>query len=156
MTKILFVCHGNICRSPMAQYVMRHLVRERGLENDVSCDSAAATRDALGMQPHRGTRRVLAKHGIACGNHRARLITAKDGASYDHIIGMDEENMRDMRRILDRRWHHKLHRMLDWSERVRDVADPWYTGDYDRTFADIWEGCCDLLDELARTYDSNL
>lgn len=148
MKRVLFVCHGNICRSPMAEYVMRHLIRERGLEGEISCDSAAATRDALGMTPHPGTRRVLARHHIDCGNHRARLIRKADLDHYDIICGMDQENLADMRWFFGADPNHKVHLLLDWTDRPRDVADPWYTDDYDTTFADIWEGVNALLDAL--------
>ena len=149
MQRVLFVCHGNICRSPMAEYVMRHLIRERGLTGRVSCDSAAATTDALGMGVHPGTRRVLARHHIHCGDHRARLLTQGDLERYDIICGMDQENLYDMRRILGPRATHKVHLLLDWTDHPRDVADPWYTDDYDATFKDVWEGVSALLDALA-------
>ena len=149
MVRILFVCHGNICRSPMAEYVMRHLVRERGLESSIACDSAAATRDALGMRPHPGTREVLARHGIPCGGHRARLLVRSDASRYDLIVGMDQENLYDMRAILGPDHRHKVRLLLDWTDHPRDVADPWYTDDYDTTFADVWEGCNALLDALS-------
>ena len=148
MQCILFVCHGNICRSTMAEYIMRHLIRERGLEHRISADSAAATRDALGMTPHPGTRDVLARHGIACGNHRARKLTRADYERYDLIVGMDSENLRDIRRILRSDPQHKVHLLLDWTDHPREVADPWYTDDYDTTFADVWTGCSYLLDAL--------
>ena len=149
MQRVLFVCHGNICRSPMAEYVMRHLIRERGLTAELSCDSAAATTDALGMGVHPGTRRVLARHHIHCGDHRARLLTQGDLERYDIICGMDQENLYDMRRILGPRATHKAHLLLDWTDHPRDVADPWYTDDYDATFKDVWEGVSALLDALA-------
>lgn len=128
---------------------MRHLIRERGLTAELSCDSAAATTDALGMGVHPGTRRVLARHHIHCGDHRARLLTQGDLERYDIICGMDQENLYDMRRILGPRATHKVHLLLDWTDHPRDVADPWYTDDYDATFKDVWEGVSALLDALA-------
>lgn len=151
MTRVLFVCHGNICRSTMAEYVMRHLVRERGLEGQVVADSAAATRDALGMTVHWGTRRALERHGIPCGSHRSRMLTRGDYDRYDYIVGMDQENLRDMRRILRSDPQGKVHLLLDWSDHPRDVADPWYTDDFETTFADVMAGCRSLLDACMRT-----
>lgn len=144
-TRILFVCHGNICRSTMAEYVMRHLVCEAGLEDRVVADSAAATRDALGWGVHEGTRRVLQKHGIHCGGHRSRAMTRADYDRYDLIVGMDEENRRDMMRILRRDPEHKVHLLLDWTDAPREIDDPWYTCDYDTTYADVRCGCEALL-----------
>lgn len=149
MTTILFVCHGNICRSPMAEYVMRHLVRERGLEKSVRADSAAARRDALGWPVHEGTRKVLSAHGVPCGGHRARLMTRADYDTYDLIVGMDAENLRDMCRITGGDPHDKLHLLLDWTDEPRDVADPWYTNDFNATYADVLAGCTALLNVIA-------
>lgn len=143
--RILFICHGNICRSTMAEYVMRHLVREAGLEGRVIADSAAATRDALGWGVHEGTRDVLRRHGIPCGGHRSVPMTRADYGRYDLIVGMDEENRRDMMRILGSDPDNKVHLMLDWTEEPRDVADPWYTDDFDTTYADVRHGCEVLL-----------
>ena len=158
--RILFVCHGNICRSTMAEYVMRHLVREARLEDKVYADSAAATRDALGWGVHWGTSEVLARHGIACGGHRSRALTRADYKTYDLIVGMDEENRSDILHILGggrrRGWRWQpmsaaelakadpegtVHLLLDWTDQPREVADPWYTDDFDTTFADVWMGC---------------
>lgn len=147
-TRILFVCHGNICRSTMAEYVMRHLVREAGLDHEFVVDSAAATHDALGWGVHPKTRAVLERHGIPCGNHRATPLTRADYNAYDLIIGMDEENRSDMRWILGRDPQHKVHLMLDWTDHPREVDDPWYTDDYDTTYADIRRGCEALLAAL--------
>ena len=148
MKRVLFVCHGNICRSTMAEYVMRHLVRERGLEAKVQADSAAATRDALGWPVHRGTQEVLSRHRIACGNHHSRLLTRADYDRYDLIVGMDTENLYDMRRILRRDPAGKIHLLLDWTDRPRDVADPWYTRDFETTYKDVLSGCKALLDQI--------
>lgn len=148
MLRLLFVCHGNICRSPMAEYVTRHLVRERGLEGQVVADSAAATYDAIGLGVHWGTREALRRHHIPCGNHVARLLTRSDLAAYDYVVGMDAENLHDMRRILGPDPAHKVRLLLDWTARPRDVADPWYTGDFETTFQDVYEGCEALLDAL--------
>ena len=148
MHRIVFVCHGNICRSTMAEYVMRHLVRERGLEHEFVIDSAAATRDALGLPVHHRTRAVLERHGIACGDHRARALTRADYDHYDLIVGMDRENWHDMQHILRCDPQKRIHLLLDWTDHPREVADPWFTGDYDTTFADVMAGCTALLNQL--------
>lgn len=143
--RIMMVCLGNICRSPMAEYVLRHLVREAGLEGQIKVDSAATSRYQIGDTPHRGTRRVLAEHGITCGDHRARQLTRADYDRYDLIIGMDEENRRDILRIVGRDPQHKVRTLLDWTDRPRAIADPWYTGDFETTYADVRTGCEALL-----------
>ena len=167
MKRILFVCHGNICRSTMAQYVMEHLVRERGCEHEFAIDSAATSREEIGNGPHRGTRRKLSEVGIACGDHRARQMTASEYGSWDLIVGMDRENLDGIYRILGGEtgfgwsWdpvserearradpEGKVHLLLDWSSRPRDIADPWYTGNFDATYADVREGCEALLRAL--------
>ena len=165
MTKILFICHGNICRSTMAEYVMRYLVSQRGLEGTIVCDSAATSIEELGNPVHPGTQRVLARHGIPCGNHRARQMTRADYDAYDLLIGMDENNRGNMVRLLlgRRGWGYgavsgsdlkkadpdgKIALLLDWSARPRDIADPWYTHDFETTFADVMEGCETLLANL--------
>ena len=140
-TRILFVCHGNICRSTMAEYVLRHLVCEAGLGGQIVADSAAATRDALGWGVHPGTSEVLRKHGIRCGGHRATPMTRSDYDRYDLIVGMDEENRRDMLRILGRDRDHKVHLLLDWTDEPREIADPWYTDDYDTSLTPT-SMCC--------------
>ena len=143
--RILMVCLGNICRSPMAQYVLRYLVHEAGLEDEVFVDSAATSRYQIGDGPHPGTRRVLAEHGIPCGDHRARQMTRADYGRYDLIIGMDEQNTRDIVRMVGRDRADKVHALLDWSDHPRAIADPWYTGDFQATYADVREGCETLL-----------
>ena len=143
--RILMICLGNICRSPMAEYVLRHLVREAGLEREIVVDSAATSRYQIGCTPHHGTRRVLAEHGIPCGKHRARQLTRRDYDCYDLIIGMDEENRWDILNILGDDPAGKVHLLLDWSARPRPIADPWYTGDFETTYADVLEGRETLL-----------
>ncbi len=146
--RILFICHGNICRSTMAEYVMRHLVREVGLEGQIVANSAAATRDALGWGVHEGTREVLRRHGIHCGGHRSTPMTRADYGRYDLIVGMDEENRHDMMRILGSDPEGKVRLLLDWTNEPRDVADPWYTDDFDTTYADVRRGCEALLADI--------
>ena len=147
-TSILFVCHGNICRSTMAQYVFEHLARERGVGERFFVDSAATSREEIGAGVHRGTRRKLAEQGIACGDHRARQMTRADYDAFDLIIGMDAENLWGMECILHGDPDGKVHLLLDWSARPRDIADPWYSGNFDTTFDDVLEGCETLLDNL--------
>ena len=129
----------------MAQYVMEHLVREAGLADEFEIDSAAVSSEELGNPVHRGTRRKLQEVGIRCGDHRARRLERADYERFDLIIGMDGYNMRGMMRILGSDPQGKVCRLLDFSARPRDIADPWYTGDFDTTYDDVREGCEALL-----------
>ena len=146
MTKILFICHGNICRSTMAEYVMKHLVREAGLEDTFYIDSAATSTEEIGSPVHYGTRRTLEREGIYCGGHRARQMTRGDYETFDLLIGMDSANLRNMRRICGGDEAGKLHLLLDYTGQRRDIADPWYTGNFFVTFQDVMAGCRALLE----------
>lgn len=150
MIKILFICHGNICRSTMAEYVMKHLVREAGVEGEFHIDSAATSTEEIGNGVHHGTRRKLAQVGIPCGDHRARQVTWRDYEAFDYIIGMDNANIRNLRRMLKNDPEGKISMMLDYTERPGEVADPWYTGDFEATYRDVLEGCQGLLKKLNR------
>lgn len=149
MIRILFVCHGNICRSPMAESVFSKIISERGWDGKVEVSSAAAHTDALGEPPHRGTREKLAREGVPLVPHIARLMTGADGEKYDLLIGMDDWNVRDMRAIVGEKNAKKVCKLLDFTRRPRSVADPWYTHDFEATYADIKEGCEALAAYLA-------
>lgn len=148
MIRILFVCHGNICRSTMAQYVMQHLVEEAGLSDCFYIDSAATSREEIGERPHYGTRNKLKQVGIYCGDHRAVQMTKADYGRYDYIIGMDQWNRRNILRILGSDPDGKVSLLLDYTAHPRDIADPWYTGNFDETYNDVREGCEALLETL--------
>ncbi|TCL58668.1 low molecular weight protein-tyrosine-phosphatase [Allofournierella massiliensis] len=148
MTRILFVCLGNICRSPMAEYVMRDLVRQAGLEDQIQVASAATSREELGNPVYPPARRKLAEHGIACEGHAARQMTAADYDRFDLLIGMDQNNLRNMNRICGGDPQHKLRMLMDYTDRPGEVADPWYTGDFERTWQDVLAGCQGLLEQL--------
>lgn len=187
MTKILFVCHGNICRSTMAEYVMKHLVRQAGREEEFYIDSAATSREEIGSGVHHGTRRKLAQMGVPCGDHRARQMTRADYGKFDLLIGMDNANIRNMTRIVGGDAEKKIYKILwfadrhsmgtpesrraaFWGEEEQgsgarnarqgvpgqsglggdEVADPWYTGDFDATWDDILAGCTGLLEHLTK------
>ena len=151
MTKLLFVCHGNICRSTMGEYVMKHLVRQRGKGGAYYIDSAGTHSDELGNPVYPNTRRVLEREGIPCGGHRARLLNHRDYEEFDVILAMDQANLRDIRRKCDGDPEGKVHLLLDYAGRPGEsVADPWYTRDFDVTFRDVLAGCQGLLDELER------
>lgn len=155
MHRVLFVCHGNICRSTMAESVMAHLVREAGREEDFRIDSAATSREEIGNPPHRGTVSRLSRAGIAVVPHRARQVRADEYDDWDYIVGMDGENMRGLTRIFSSNAAYradggaKLAKLLSFTGSSRDVADPWYTGDFDATFEDVTAGCRALLEMLA-------
>ena len=146
MIKVLFVCHGNICRSTMAQYVLQDMVNKGGLSDQFYIDSAATSTEEIGNGVHHGTRNKLREVGIPCGDHRARQMNRKDYDKFDFIIGMDKWNLRNMMRILRQDPEGKVSLLLDYSDSPRDIADPWYTGDFDVTYADVSEGCQALLD----------
>lgn len=148
MIKILFVCHGNICRSPMSESIFTHMVKERGLANQFQIDSAATSTEEIGNPPHRGTVRKLKEMGIPLVPHRARQITWKDYKHFDYIIGMDTWNIRNLNRMLKGDPEGKVYKLLSFSGSGRDIADPWYTGNFDETYSDVVEGCEGLLDYL--------
>ena len=145
MVKVLFVCHGNICRSPMAEYVMKDLVKKAGLEGQFQIASAATSREELGNPVYPPARRKLAQHGTDCAGKTARQLTAADYGRFDLLLGMDRANIRNMTRICGGDPAGKIHRLLDYTARPGDVADPWYTGDFSTTWRDVAEGCRGLL-----------
>ena len=148
MTKILFVCHGNICRSPMAEFIMKDLVRKAGLSAQVQIDSAATSREEIGNPIYPPAQRQLRAHGVAFDDHRARQMTRQDYADYDLLIGMDTQNLRNMQRICGGDPDGKLHLLLAYTRQTRSVADPWYTDDFDAAWQDIAFGCRALLEAL--------
>ena len=149
MHKILFVCHGNICRSPTAEFYMKSLVKKAGLEKEFEIASAATHEDALGDSVYPPTRRILTKHGMDCSGKTARLMTAADYLYYDLLIGMDEYNLQDMEFISGGDPKNKLHSLMEYAGRPHDsVADPWYTRNFEQTWLDISAGCQGLLEAL--------
>ena len=143
MKKVLFLCHGNICRSPMAEFVMKDLVKKAGLEGKFHIASAAVSREEIGNPVYPPARRELAKHGIRCDGHAAHQITRRELEDYDYIYYMDASNGRYLRRLFGED-AAKCRMLLS-----HDVADPWYTGDFTETWNDVLEGCARILEELA-------
>ena len=150
MIKILFVCHGNICRSPMAEFVMKDMVNKAGLSDQFEIASAATSTEEIGNPVYPPARRKLAQHGLRCDGKRARQMTRADYQKYDLLIGMDNWNIRNMTRICGGDREGKIRMLLDYTGRSRSVADPWYTGDFDATWDDVNEGCRALLEHLTR------
>ena len=148
MIKVLFVCHGNICRSTMAESVMTHLVKQKNLEYYFQINSAATSREEIGNPPHYGTVSKLRQVGIPVIPHRAVQMTKADYEEYDYLIGMDSANIRNMTRIAGGDPEGKIYKLLAFAGSGRDVADPWYTGDFEATFRDVLAGCEGLLNYL--------
>ena len=148
MVKILFICHGNICRSTMAESIMTYLVKEHRLEASFSIASAATSREEIGNTPHYGTVGKLREMHIPLVPHRAVQMTAKDYDSYDYLIGMDTANIRNMTRIAGGDKDSKIYKLLTFTNSGRDVADPWYTGDFEATYQDVMAGCTALLKHI--------
>ena len=147
--KVMFVCHGNICRSTMSQSVFEYMVKQAGLKEKFEIDSAATSREEIGNGPHYGTRNKLAQVGIPVIPHRARQLTREDYLYYDYLIGMDTANIRNMTRIVGGSDPEgKIYKLLTFAGKGNDVADPWYTGDFDATYRDVSEGCAAFLDYL--------
>ncbi len=148
--RIMFVCHGNICRSPMAEMVMAELLRKVG-RDDVTTASAATSTEEIGNGVHPGTVRLLTRHNIPMRRHEAVQLTRRDAERYDLFIGMDAANLRNMRRILGNDAEGRIFNLLDFSDKSRDISDPWYTGDFETTFSDIMEGCQALLTVICKS-----
>ena len=148
MIKVLFICHGNICRSTMAESVFTHLVKQRGLEKQFEINSAATSREEIGNPPHHGTVAKLRQVGIPVVPHRAVQMTKADYKYYDYLIGMDTYNIRNMNRIVGGDPQDKIYKLPSFAGKSKDIADPWYTGNFDETYNDVVEGCEALLDFL--------
>ena len=148
MYSILFVCHGNICRSPMAEFVLKDMVEKRGLAGAFYIASAATSREEIGNGVHPGTRRKLAEFGISTAGKRAVPLSEADYDKEDLLLGMDGANLRNMRRMLGGDPEGKVRLLLDFTNRPGEIADPWYTGNFDQTYIDVRDGCAALLTRL--------
>ena len=150
--KVLMVCHGNICRSTMAESVMTHMVNQQNLSPLFEINSAATSREEIGNPPHYGTVNKLRQVGIPVIPHRAVQMTKADYDYYDYLIGMDSANIRNMTRIAGGDPEGKIYKLLTFAGSGRDVADPWYTGDFDATYRDVTAGCEALLEEIMKKH----
>ena len=148
MIKILFVCHGNICRIPMAEFVMKDLVNKKGMADQFEIASAATSTEEIGNPVYPPAKRKLKEHGISCVGKTARQMTKEDYAYYDYIIAMDRFNLRNMTRFVGNDPDNKVSLLMDFTSQPKDVADPWYTGNFDVTCDDVNEGCVGILKKL--------
>ena len=150
MVRVLFICHGNICRSPMAEMIMKDMVRQRELDEKYEISSMAATTEEVGHDIYPPAQRTLTAHHIPFTKRRAALMTRKDYEEADYVIAMDEENLDDLCRLTQGDPEKKISRLLDWAGEARDVADPWFTKDYEKTYDDVVKGCKGILGKLGK------
>lgn len=155
MNQIMFVCHGNICRSPMAEFVFRDLINQRGLGDSFLIASSATSKEELGNPVHIGTRNQLKEYGISTDGKQAVQLVKDDYLKYDYIVAMDQRNVSNINRMIGQDSMKKIYRLLEFTESPRDIADPWYTGDFKQTYEDVYEGCEALLDFILRQNPSN-
>lgn len=148
MIKIMFVCHGNICRSPMAEFVFLDMIKKRGLAGKFTAESSATSTEEIGNDIHYGTKRILDKYGVRYTRREAVRLSRSDYGKYDLFVGMDSANIRNMHRIFGSDPDGKINKLLDFTNRPGDVADPWYTGNFEATYRDVCEGCEALIDYL--------
>lgn len=148
MIKVIFICHGNICRSTMAEFVFKDMVRKAGLEADFHIESAATSREEIGNDTHPGTKRKLTEQGIPFTKRGARQVKKADYSEYDYLIIMDRENERGLSRIIGSDTEHKVYKLLEFAGKDRDIADPWYTGNFDDTYDDVVEGLDGFVEHL--------
>ena len=145
----MFVCHGNICRSPMAEFVLLDMIKKRDLTDKITAQSSATSTEEIGNDIHHGTKQILNKYGISYHHREATQLTRQDYAKYDLFVGMDSYNIRNMHRIFGSDPDSKIVRLLDLTDRQGDVADPWYTGDFEATYRDVTEGCEALIHKFS-------
>ena len=148
MIKVLFVCHGNICRSPMAEFMLKDIINKKGLQNNFDIASCATSCEEIGNDIHYGTKNMLTKMKVPFSKRSAKRITKDDYNNYDYILCMDKNNIRNLERVIGKDNDNKIFRLLDFSSQPRDIADPWYTGDFDDTYNDILEGIECLLENI--------
>lgn len=152
MLKIMFVCHGNICRSPMAEFIFKDMIRKRGLQDKVFVSSSATSSEEIwngvGNPVYPPVRAEMKKHGLSCDGKRAVQLTKEDYANYDMFVGMDSANIRNMHRIFGSDPQGKIYKLMDFTDRGGDVADPWYSGRFDIAWRDIYDGCMGLIQKL--------
>ena len=153
MIRVLFVCHGNICRSTLSESVFTHMVKTAGLQNQFIIDSFATSREEIGNPPHYGTVNKLREVGIPLVPHRAKQITLADYDKFDFIIAMDTANIRNLNRMLNNDPEGKIYKLLSFAGSDADIADPWYTGDFDATYDDVTRGCKGLLEYIKKSYN---
>ena len=150
MIKILFVCHGNICRSPMAEFVMKDMVKRKGLAESIEIHSAATSTEEIGNPVYPPARRTLSEHGISCDGKTARRMTKGDYDYYDYIVAMDKNNIRNIERIVGDDQDRKISLLLSYAGIDRDISDPWYTGNFEATWNDVVKGCKGLLENIEK------
>lgn len=148
MIRVLFVCHGNICRSPMAEFVFKNLVKQSGHEKEFIIESAATSTESIGNGVHSGTRKILDNLGISYTGKISIQLSKNDYNEYDYLIGMDSYNIKNMQKMLGHDKEKKIYKLLDFTNNSRDISDPWYTGDFDKTYDDVYEGCVSLLKHI--------
>ena len=147
--KVLFICHGNICRSVSAEYIMNMLIEEEGLSDRISTDSAATSREEIGNPVYPPMRKALVEHGVKIGDHRARQVRSSDYGEFDYIIGMDEENMFYLKHILPEDTENKVHYLMEYTDTPNaKIEDPWYTRNFEKAYRDIKKGCEGLIEEI--------
>lgn len=156
MIRVLFVCLGNICRSPMAEFVFKDMVNKKGLSNEFYIESAATSDEAAGEGIYFGTREILKEQGIPFTERKSRQITKEDYNKFDYILGMENKNIANILRIVGEDKENKVHRLLDFSDSPRDIADPWYTGDFDITYYDVEDGCSSFLEYIMQQGAKNI
>ena len=153
MIKILFVCHGNICRSPMAEFVMKEIVKRNNVSNIFKIESCATSREEIGNGVYPPAKQKLAEYGISCKGKTARQMTKGDYEQFDYIVAMDSFNLRNMMPFTDGDKDKKVYLLMDFTDNPRDVADPWYTGDFEKTWQDVTKGCEGLFAQISLKYN---
>lgn len=150
MINVLFICHGNICRSPMAEFVFKEIVKKKGLENKFYIASAATSTEEIGNPVYPPAKRKLAEHNISCKGKQAVQVTKDDYDKYDYLIVMEDYNIRNLMRIIKKDSDNKVYKLLDFTDNPKDIDDPWYSGDFETTYREIVKGCNGLLNHILK------